>query len=304
MHPFFKLLDTKVQRILRALAVRPDVSFSLQELARASNVSLATTFRILRELERKRAARSVLRGKRRLYQFVPLRKQVLARLLDPKVRAIISVTHQNPRSLLHLQQISQQSGVSVGSTFRIIRKLDEKGFLRAVPIGERVAYQPFSVSRLKQYRRSRPVFKLLDTRMQSVLAALASKRKVARTLQQVSEQSTVPLATTFRILRELERCKVVQVYTGRPRRYRCVRDIHDVALVMLKPKIAAILSLFQREPETLFHLQQISRRSDVSIGSVFRIVTLLRHRGFLQSMQIGKMVVYQLNRRKEILSRR
>ncbi len=68
-------------------------------------------------------------------------------------------------------------------------------------------------------------------------------------------------------------------------------------------KINSILGVFIKNKDELFHLQKISKLSNVPIASSFRIVKRLVRLGFVAVIKIDKFKVYRLgdNRKTKLL---
>ena len=64
-------------------------------------------------------------------------------------------------------------------------------------------------------------------------------------------------------------------------------------------KIKNILNVFIKNKNELFHLQKISKLSNVPIASSFRIVRRLVSLGFIAVIRINKFKVYKLEDNKK-----
>ena len=73
----------------------------------------------------------------------------------------------------------------------------------------------------------------------------------------------------------------------------------DVLYGLVDKKIRSILSVFIKNKGELFHLQKISKLSNVPIASSFRIVRRLVSLGFVSVIRINKFKVYKLSDSKK-----
>ena len=63
---------------------------------------------------------------------------------------------------------------------------------------------------------------------------------------------------------------------------------------LVDKKVKNILDVFIKNKDGLFHLQKISKLSNVPIASSFRIVKRLASLGFIAVIRINKFKVYKL----------
>ena len=68
---------------------------------------------------------------------------------------------------------------------------------------------------------------------------------------------------------------------------------------LLDKKVKNILTVLIRNKDELFHLQKISKLSNVPIASSFRIVKRLASLGFIAVIRINKFKVYKLGDNKK-----
>jgi len=66
---------------------------------------------------------------------------VLDGLVDKKVKNILNAFIKNKGELFHLQKVSKLSKVPIASSFRLVRKLEEQGFIIAIKIGKFKVYK-------------------------------------------------------------------------------------------------------------------------------------------------------------------
>ena len=75
--------------------------------------------------------------------------------------------------------------------------------------------------------------------------------------------------------------------------------MNDVLDGLMDKKIRNILSVLIKNKDELFHLQKISKLSNVPIASSFRIVKRLVRLGFVAVIRINKFKVYRLEDNKK-----
>lgn len=63
---------------------------------------------------------------------------------------------------------------------------------------------------------------------------------------------------------------------------------------LLDPKLVRVLRLLLTNKGKLFHLQNISVESGVSISTVFRIMPVLVKKGIIEQIRVGKIKLYRL----------
>jgi DNA-binding IclR family transcriptional regulator len=68
---------------------------------------------------------------------------------------------------------------------------------------------------------------------------------------------------------------------------------------LLNQKILKILDLLLKNKNKFFHLSDISFRTNVPIGSTFRLVNKLVSLNIIETTLIGKMKIYRLSDKKE-----
>lgn len=64
----------------------------------------------------------------------------LQSLIDPKLLKIVKLFLKNPEKIYHLQQISQETKVSTGTTFRLVNELKKSKILKTITIGKTKLY--------------------------------------------------------------------------------------------------------------------------------------------------------------------
>ncbi len=74
-------------------------------------------------------------------------------LIDRKIVKIIRFLIKSKGKLVHLQQISKSSGVSIGTVFRIIPKLVKAGVVRQVNVGKIKLYKVEDNKKTKELAR-------------------------------------------------------------------------------------------------------------------------------------------------------
>ena len=70
--------------------------------------------------------------------------------------------------------------------------------------------------------------------------------------------------------------------------------MNDIFSGIVDEKIRKILGVFIKNKGELFHLQKISKLSNVPISSSFRLVKRLVNFGFITTIKIDKFKVYKL----------
>ena len=78
---------------------------------------------------------------------------VFEQLIDRKIVKIIRFLIKSKGKLVHLQQISKGSGVSIGTVFRIMPKLLKAGVVRQVNVGKMKLYQVEDNKKTKELQR-------------------------------------------------------------------------------------------------------------------------------------------------------
>jgi len=68
---------------------------------------------------------------------------------------------------------------------------------------------------------------------------------------------------------------------------------------LLDKKIEKILLLFLKNNSELFHLNKISNLTKVPLASTFRIINKLTKLNIIQTIKIGKIKLYKLNKNKK-----
>ncbi len=74
---------------------------------------------------------------------------VLDGIIDQKIRNILNVFLKNNTELFHLQKVSRLSNVPISSSFRLIKKLVNLGFVSIVKIDK------FKVYKLAENKKTR-----------------------------------------------------------------------------------------------------------------------------------------------------
>ncbi len=69
---------------------------------------------------------------------------------------------------------------------------------------------------------------------------------------------------------------------------------------LIDPKVIKIIKLLLKSRGKLFHLQQVSHSSNVSMGTVFRIVPKLVKIGLVKQISVGKIKLYQVEENKKV----
>ena len=65
----------------------------------------------------------------------------ILKIIDPKVLRIIQLFLSNEGQIYHLQKISQDAKVPLGTTFRLVNKLAQIGFLETLTVGKTKLYR-------------------------------------------------------------------------------------------------------------------------------------------------------------------
>ena len=65
----------------------------------------------------------------------------LRQIIDPKLIRIIDLILKNPDKLYHLQKISQDAKVPLGTTHRLVGKLVKAGFFSTLTVGKIKLYR-------------------------------------------------------------------------------------------------------------------------------------------------------------------
>lgn len=65
----------------------------------------------------------------------------IVELIDPKIISIIHLLLKDKAELFHLQKISHKTGIPISTTFRIINKLVDLGFIDRLKVGNFKIYR-------------------------------------------------------------------------------------------------------------------------------------------------------------------
>jgi hypothetical protein len=65
----------------------------------------------------------------------------VAQLIDPKVIRIIEIFLDKEDDLFHLDKISREAGVPLGSTFRLMKKITSTGLIEIIKVGKTKLYR-------------------------------------------------------------------------------------------------------------------------------------------------------------------
>jgi predicted transcriptional regulator len=62
-------------------------------------------------------------------------------LIDPKILRIVQLFLKKEDELFHLQKISQEAKVPLGSTFRLIKEIENTGLIDTITVGKTKLYK-------------------------------------------------------------------------------------------------------------------------------------------------------------------
>jgi DNA-binding IclR family transcriptional regulator len=68
---------------------------------------------------------------------------------------------------------------------------------------------------------------------------------------------------------------------------------------LIDPKTLRIIRLFLNNPEELYHLQKISKQAQVPLGSTFRLTRKIAQQGLVQTIEVGKLKLYKLDKKEK-----
>jgi sugar-specific transcriptional regulator TrmB len=111
---------------------------------------------------------------------------VLKDLLDEKVIRIMNLFIDNPSRQLYLSEISNLSKINVSTTFRVLNRLANQGFLKVVLIGKVKMYQ------LEKNDKTHTLVKFLRKEKDSPLDAFIEKIKVDSSIRSIILESRSP----------------------------------------------------------------------------------------------------------------
>ena len=77
----------------------------------------------------------------------------IVELIDPKIISIIHLLLKDKDELFHLQKISQNTGIPISTTFRIINKLVDMGLIDRLNVGNFKIYRIASNSKTAELSR-------------------------------------------------------------------------------------------------------------------------------------------------------
>ncbi len=66
---------------------------------------------------------------------------------------------------------------------------------------------------------------------------------------------------------------------------------------LIDPKTLRIVRLFLTHPDELYHIQKVSRAAQVPLGSTFRIMKDISRKEIIETVTVGKMKLYRLDRK-------
>lgn len=149
----------------------------------------------------------------------------------------------------------------------------------------------------------RALSRLLDPKLKSILDVFLQKKGQLFHLKKLSEESNVPLATTFRLVSKLVKEGFLDITkVGKIKLYKIKEELPSAA-PLVDRKICRILKVFSENKEQLFHLKKLSLEAKVPLTTTFRLVSELAKAGFIGTISVGKMKLYKANektRRLEI----
>lgn len=143
-----QLLDAKLKSILDVFIENKGTLYHIKKLSEESDVSLATTFRLVSQLVKSGFLDITYVGKIKLYKIkesIP----AISVLIDPKLYRIIRIFSQNKDQIFHLQKLSSEAKVPLATTFRIVSELRKKGFVEVVFVGKMKLYKANQERRLE-----------------------------------------------------------------------------------------------------------------------------------------------------------
>lgn len=72
--------------------------------------------------------------------------------------------------------------------------------------------------------------------------------------------------------------------------------VYEILNDLVDEKVLKILSLFSKNEEKQFYLKEISEKTNVSISSVFRILSDLKKKGYIKENKYGPQKLYSLDK--------
>jgi hypothetical protein len=75
-------------------------------------------------------------------------------LIDPKLLRIARLFLNKPEELFHLQKISSEAKVPLGSTFRLIKKVQQTGLVEVITVGKTKLYKT-NKAMIKEFQQIR-----------------------------------------------------------------------------------------------------------------------------------------------------
>ena len=150
------LVDEKLAKITNLFLKKNNELFHLQKISVQSKVSLGTTFRLMKKLVSNGIVEIILVGKTKLYKSNPkIEKNKIKKLVDKKLIGITEVFLKNEKEIFHLKKISEKSKVSIGTTFRLTKKLVKNKFLDIIIVGKTKFYK-INKDSLKKFEYLKP----------------------------------------------------------------------------------------------------------------------------------------------------
>lgn len=138
---------------------------------------------------------------------------------------------------------------------------------------------------------------LLDSKLVKILDVFIKNKTKLFHLQKLSQESKVPIATTFRVISKLVSLGFVDVIVvGKLKLYRIKEKIPSTK-ILIYSNITQILNVFIKNPTQLYHLKKLSQESKVPLATVFRLVSNLSKSGYIEIVLVGKMKLYKASER-------
>jgi len=141
--------------------------------------------------------------------------------------------------------------------------------------------------------------KLVDPKIVAVLSILNNAPDEYFHLHKLSSQAKVSLASIFRIVNRLVKLKLIECITvGKFKIYRA-KEPMSKTISLVNPQLKKIISTLSGGEH--FHIQKLSSRSGVPLGTTFRMVNFLVNLNLVSIITIGKFKIYEI-KSQELIS--
>ena len=145
----------------------------------------------------------------------------------------------------------------------------------------------------------RALTQLLDSKLKNILDVFLQNKGQLFHLKKLSEESKVPLATTFRLVSKLVGSGFLDItLVGKIKLYKIKEKLPSTD-VLIDSKAIKLIRVFSENKDEIFHLKKLSSEAKVPLTTTSRLVSELVKKGFVEVVYVGKMKLYKTKRRVE-----